>query len=216
MDYLKTTAIKMRYTQSLSLKSFLCLVFFVGFLSEKAFLQPLNMDTSVHPTELKLFKYEPKGQPNGKGMLNITKVVQIKDTAYYFCKGISIYSPAIVQVTVKDKTAPVQVSLHKWNWKEKSREGVTDAKGIWAEKFKTENDFGIKVVAPAKPAAYILYVWVGDEVKVSVPSDFTSPEKVKEQKTATSKSFLKKNALYIIIGVLLIVVIALFIKRRKK
>lgn len=177
------------------------------------FAQPLNMDTAVHPLELKLFKYDPKGQPNGKGLLNITKVAQVKDTAYYFCKGLSIYSPAIVQVAAKDKTSPLQVSLHKWNWKTASRQGTTDGKGLWAEKFKTENDFGIMVVARNKPAVYNLYVWVGEDVKLPVPSDFKTPDPSDKGKGG---SFLKKNMLYIIIGLLAAALIVVLIKKRKK
>lgn len=83
--------------------------------------QPLNMDTAVKPTELKLYKFNPKDQPKGKGWLNITNVKQVKDTAYYFCKGLSIYSPSAVIVASKDKSIPLQASLHKWNWKETSK-----------------------------------------------------------------------------------------------
>lgn len=192
-------------------------------LSIKLVAQPLNMDTAVHPTELKLYKYEPNGQLSGKGFLNITKVAQVKDTAYYFCKGVSIYSPVIISVSAKDKTQPIGVSLHKWNWKEKSREGVTDAKGIWSEKFKTENDFGIKVVAGKKPAIYNIYVWVGEEVKVAVPSDFTTLDAIdkKDEKTGEGNSAAKDKSspnylLYIIIATLAIAVLVLLIKKRKK
>lgn len=217
MSQLKLIGVK---NNSLKSALFLCLC---SMLSYALIAQPLNMDTSVHPAELKLFKYEPKGQPAGKGMLNITKVAQVSDTAYYFCKGISIYSPVIVMVSAKDKTQPLSVSLHKWNWKEKSRSGATDAKGVWSEKFKTENDFGIMVVASKKPAIYNMYVWAGDEVKVEVPSDFTSIGEAnkkdenaggdkKTAKASTSANYL----LYIIIAALAITVAVLVIKKRKK
>ena len=205
MNCLKPPSIKPLYILTI-------LIFFVG---QKTFLQPLNMDTAVHPTELKLYKFDPKNQPGGKGLLNSTQVVQKNDTAYYFCKGLSIYSPAIVMVSAKDKNAPLQVSLHKWNWKEKSIEGSTDAKGIWSEKFKTENDFGIMVVTAKKPAVYNLYVWVGDEVKVSVPSDFVSMTEYEKKQPASS--FFKKNLIYLVAGLLVIIAaIIIVIKKRKK
>lgn len=196
----------------------LLVIFLFSFFHSATFSQPLNMDTSVHPTELKLIKFSPKGQPKGKGWLNITNVKQINDTAYYFCKGLSIYSPTAVIVASKDKTIPVQASLHKWNWKEMSRKGSTGAKGTWMEKFKTENDFGLMVVAPQKPVEYTITVWVGEEADVEMPSDFKSPDDKETPGTPSNKtgqSFFKKNILYIIIGVLVIAVAFLLYNRKK-
>ncbi|MGB3007187.1 MAG: hypothetical protein WBC06_11800 [Chitinophagaceae bacterium] len=180
--------------------------------------QPLNMDTAVKPTELKLYKFNPKDQPKGKGWLNITNVKQVKDTAYYFCKGLSIYSPAAVIVASKDKSIPLQASLHKWNWKETSKKGSTGTNGTWMEKFKTENDFGLMVVAPLRPAEYVITVWVGAEADVELPADFKAYD-ADSQETADNKSnkesFFKKYLLYIIIGILGLAVLFLIIKRKK-
>lgn len=202
----------------------LLLCFFIIFSNIIVLGQPLNMDTSVHPTELKLIKFSPKGQPKGKGWLNVTNVKQQKDTAYYFCKGLSIYSPAAVIVAVKDKSISVKASLHKWNWKETSRTGSTGDKGTWMEKFKTENDFGLMVVAPQRPAEYIITVWVGEEADMELPSDFkayndneiagTLPQNQGEKKSG--QTFLKKNLLYLIIGILVVAVAFLLYKRKKR
>lgn len=174
--------------------------------------QPLNLDTAVKPVELKLIKFNPKGQPRGKGLINITKVTQVRDTSYYFCKGLSIYSPASVVVASADKAIPLEVSLHKWNWKETSRSGQTNEKGVWAEKFRTENDFGIRVVAPQRPAAYTLTVWVGDEADPEIPSEFKDMD---AEAGSGGGSFIKKYGLYLLIGILGLAVIVLLVKRKK-
>ena len=202
---------------------FLLILICICCLSIKLVAQPLNMDTAVHPTELKLIKFSPKGEPKGKGWISISKVRQMKDTAYYFCKGLSIYSPAAVIVMAQNKENPVLVSLHKWNWKEHSRKGSTNDKGAWVEKFKTENDFGIMVVAGKKPAEYHLTIWVGEEADMELPTDFkafdgSEPDsKVDSNSTkgGADQSFLKKNLLYIIIGVLAAAVAILMFKRKK-
>jgi hypothetical protein len=190
-------------------------------LSVTTTAQPLTMDTAVHPTELKLIKFSPKNQPKGKGWINITTVKQVNDTAYYFCKGLSIYSPAAVIVAAKDKSIPVQASLHKWNWKETSRKGGTNANGTWMEKFKTENDFGLMIVASQKPVEYVITVWVGDEADVEVPSDFKSADNKETTPISTpaekmGSSGFKKNIPYIIIIGVLAVVVALLLYNRKK
>ena len=99
------------------------LVIVLFILSASLVAQPLTMDTAVQPVELKLVKFSPKGEPKGKGWINISKVKQVKDTAYYFCKGLSIYSPAVVIVAAHNSAEILQASHHKWNWKEYSRKG---------------------------------------------------------------------------------------------
>jgi hypothetical protein len=134
--------------------------------------QPFNLKKEIKPVELNFVNFSPK-DAKAKGRINVTKVVQVKDTAYYFCKKLSIYSPIVVSLGVQDSSKPVQVSLHKWNWKQTSRDArTTNEKGYWEEKFSTEADFGIMVVAPHKPSVYNIYVWVGDEVKLKIPTPF--------------------------------------------
>ncbi|MBK8608375.1 MAG: hypothetical protein IPN82_16845 [Chitinophagaceae bacterium] len=130
------------------MKNCLLLLLAISLLCNTAFAQPFNLKKEIKPTELSLIKFTPKDVKK-KGRINITKVVQVKDTAYYFVKKLSIYSPIVVSVGVQDPANPVQVSLHKWNWKEVSRPGKpTNEKGYWEETFSTEGDFGIMVVAP--------------------------------------------------------------------
>jgi hypothetical protein len=171
--------------------------------------QPFNLKKEIKPTELKLINFNPKDAKK-KGRINLTQVVQVKDTAYYFVKKLSIYSPIVVSVAAADPANPVEVSLHKWNWKTESRPGKsTNDKGYWEEKFSTESDFGIMVVAPQKPVSYNIYVWVGDEVKIDMATPF-------KPYTGSSSNLLSKKNIFMAIGLLLAMVAAWFFIKRKK
>jgi len=194
-----------------NVKNCLLLLLAISLLCNTAFAQPFNLKKEIKPTELSLIKFTPKDVKK-KGRINITKVVQVKDTAYYFVKKLSIYSPIVVSVGVQDPANPVQVSLHKWNWKEVSRPGKpTNEKGYWEETFSTEGDFGIMVVAPQKPSAYNIYVWVGDEVKMKIAAPFKS-----YSPSSGGGLFTLKNILIGIALLLIIVISWFFIKKKKK
>lgn len=187
-------------------------------VGQLVFAQPFTLDPNIKPVELKLHKFNPAKEQKAKGRLNVTDVNQVKDTMYFFAKGISIYSPVYVGVSALDETSPVEVSLHKMNWKEAERIGTTNEKGQWKEKFKTENDFGIRVIANKKPSTYSLVVWAGDEPKMELPTVFKKKgDKSNDVKVAgTKSSFFKNNLLYIVIGVLALAVLILVIKLKSK
>lgn len=193
----------------------ICLLCF----TKTVFPQPFTLDPSIKPVELKLYKFSPAKEPKAKGKLNVTDVNQVKDTMYFFAKGVSIYSPVYVGISALDETNPVEVSLHKMNWKEAERTGTTDSKGQWKEKFKTENDFGIRVIANKKPATYSLVVWAGDEPKMELPTVFKKRDGKGDGETkvaGASSNFFKDNLPYIIIGVLTLAILFLVIKLKSK
>ena len=135
--------------------------------------QPFTLDKKFKATELKLNKFSPTNDPKASGRISIAEVTQKDDTLYYFVKGASIYSPVYVGLqSTGSKKESVSVSLHKLSWKNAERSGTTDASGHWEDKFKTENDFGIRVSVKNKPATYSLMVWVGDAPKIEPPSVF--------------------------------------------
>jgi hypothetical protein len=135
--------------------------------------QPFTLDKKFKATELILHKFTPPDEPKASGRISIAEVTQKDDALYYFVKGASIYSPVYVGLQSTGlKKESISVSLHKLSWKKADRGGITDATGHWEEKFKTENDFGIRVTAKNKPATYSLMVWVGDSPKIELPSVF--------------------------------------------
>ncbi|MBL0232957.1 MAG: hypothetical protein IPQ08_04740 [Chitinophagaceae bacterium] len=180
----------------------------------KADAQPFNLDDRIKPVELNLFPFSPPDQPKAKGRLNVTQVTQQKDTLYFFAKGASIYSPVYVGVTTSDKDHPIEVRLCKNNWSDFSRQGSTGSEGHWEDKFKTEGDFGIMVIAANKPAEYSLTVWNGDEAKFELPTVFSNDKTALDSKGGGS--FLKNNLLYIVIGALVVLVAFLIFKLKTK
>jgi hypothetical protein len=175
-----------------------------------ALAQPFTLDPNINPTELTLVNFEPPNKPLAKGMTNVTDVTQVADTQYFFIKGISIYSPVYFSITAKDKMEGLRVDLCKANWLAASRSGVTDANGHWEDKFKTEGDFGIRVIAKNKPATYALVTWVGKEADIDIPSAFVYSE------TGTGGG--NKNMLLYggIAAAVLLLVVVFIIKRKKK
>ncbi len=181
--------------------------------SVNAMAQPFSLDDNIKPVELNFVKIDPPKKPTAKGRINVTNITQTQDTMYFFGKGFSMYAPAYVGVTAKDKSVPLQVDLFKENWLKANKSGNTGEKGFWEDKFRTEGDFGIRIIAKTKPAAYTIVVWNGDDVKVNVPSPFS---KDKPGSSGGAMDFLKKNMLYIIIGLLVLVIGFLLLKFKKK
>lgn len=180
-------------------------------ISSAMYAQPFTLDDQIQPEELNLYPFAPASNPKLKGRLNVTEVTQVKDTLYFFAKGMSIYSPVYVGLTLQEKDRPVEVRLCKMNWKNANQSGTTDGKGHWEHRFKTENDFGIMVVAKSGPVHYSLMVWNGDEAKFDLPSVFS-----KEKNSGSGAGFFKKNLLYLVIGLLVVVVGILFFKLKKR
>ena len=184
------------------------------FITVNAIAQPFTMNPAIVPTELTMHPFKPAGEDKLNGNISITTVTQVKDTLYFFIKGFSIYSPAYAGITLKDKSNSAEVGLFKENWLKPSKGGNTGDKGVWEEKFKTEGDIGIRVIAKTKPCDYSIVVWNGKDIDVAVPSAFT----YKEGGTGGGGigGFLKSNLVYILIGVLLVAVLFLLLKLKKR
>ena len=181
----------------------------------KSFAQPFNLDDRIVPTELNLIDFK-KGDTIQKGRINMTEVTQNSDTAYYFIKGLSMYSPVYFGLTTKAEAGNIKVNLCKDNWHKAEQNGETGSEGHWNTNFKTEGDFGIMVIAEKKPADYSIIVWVGDEAK---DVGITDPVKDADGKISDSKkggNFLKENFMYIIIALLAVIIGILFFKMKKK
>ena len=183
------------------------------FFSVVTHAQPFTLDTKFKAEKLLLHKFNVPSEPKAKGRISITKVTQLEDTLFYFVKEISIYSPVYVGLQTNDSlnNEPLGVTLHKMSWRKAERKGTTDAKGYWHENFKTENDFGIRVVTKSKPVVYSIMVWVGDEPKMEIPSAFKKGNTFK-----AGDNFFKDNLLYLIIAGLALLVAVLFFKLKKK
>ena len=177
--------------------------------------QPFTMNPDIVPVELNLQPFKPTGAEKLNGRLGITSVTQVKDTLYFFAKGFSAYAPAYAGITLKDKSNNVEVGLFKENWLKPSKGGNAGEKGVWEEKFKTEGDIGIRVIAKTKPCTYSIVLWNGKDVDVDVPSAFTYKEGGASGAEGIA-GFFKKYLVFIIIAGLAIAVLLLLLKLKKR
>jgi hypothetical protein len=171
--------------------------------------QPFTLDDRINPQELKLEDYK-KDDAKAKGRISSTAFMQDADTAYYWIQGISIYSPTFFTITASDPAADLKISLYKENWKQAHKTGEIKGKGKWNTNFKTEGDFGIQVITAKKPVRYALLVWVGDEVKVDIPSPF------KNGAGTSGGGWIKKNMILLIVALAAIAIIGFLLFKLKK
>lgn len=183
----------------------LLVVGFQDFLSA----QPFTLE-DIQAQELKLEDYK-KDDEKAKGRINTTAITQEKDTLYFWVQGISMFSPTFFSITASDPAAELKINLCKENWKTPHKTGEIKGKGKWNTNFKTEGDFGIMVIAAKKPVKYALLVWVGNEVKVDMPSPF------KQGKDAAGGGgWFKKNMVLILVLLVAAAVIGFLLFKLKK
>ncbi len=126
-----------------------------------------------------------------------------------------MFSPVYFGLTTNAEAGNIRINLCKDNWHQVNQNGETGDKGHWQANFKTEGDFGIMVIPDNKPADYSIIVWVGDEAKeVGISSPFREDEKVAGGKKGGG--FIKKNLVYILAGLVLVLAVLLFLKKKKQ
>jgi hypothetical protein len=175
--------------------------------------QPFNLTESVQPIELNFTEHKKEGEEKANGRISINTFNQEQDTAYYFIKGLSLYSPTYFSVNSSDPGTDIKVNLCKENWHSFHQSGAVQGKEIWSSRFKTEGDFGIMVIANKKPAKYVLLVWTGNEMTIAMPSVFKSAA----EGTAGGEGWFAKNkTMVIVIAVALAIISVLLLKLKKK
>lgn len=175
--------------------------------------QPFNLDNRIVPVELNFEEHKKEGAEKPKGRISMNTLSQENDTAYYYIKGLSMYSPTYFSLNSADPNADIKVNLCKENWKTFHHQGEVKGKSIYKNNFKTEGDFGIMVVANKKPAQYVLLVWTGDEMKIDMPSVFKSADGA----ASGGGGWLKKNmTIVIIVAAALLIILFLLVKLKKK
>lgn len=174
--------------------------------------QPFSLDDRINPRELVFEPYKKEGAEKAQGRISMNQLTQDADTAYYFIKGLSMYSPTYFSLNSSDPGADIKVLLCKENWKTFHHTGEVKGKGIYKNNFKTEGDFGIMVVANKKPANYVLMIWTGDEIKVELPTVFKGADGTSG---SSSGGWFKKNMTLVIVAVVALLVISILLVKLK-
>jgi|GEM_PF-572693 hypothetical protein len=173
------------------------------------YAQPFNLDEKIKPVQLEWVNY---GELEGKQQQKVcvAEVTQTEKAMYFFANGISIYEPLYVGVT-GDVGSRLKVSLHSVNWRDMDLSGITNGDGHWEESFKTENDFGLRVVSDVLPVSYTIVLWKGGEARIAPESPFRP-----QNAGGGFMRFLNEHVAALAIGVLVLVVAFLLFKLRTR
>lgn len=193
--------------------SFFFLFVLLLVLQKNGFAQPFSLDERIDPRELTFEAYKKEGAEKANGRISMNQLTQDADTAYYFIKGLSMYSPTYFSLNSSDPAADIKVNLCKENWKTFHHQGEVKGKSIYKNNFKTEGDFGIMVVANKKPANYVLMVWTGDEIKVELPTVFKGADGTTG---SSGGGWFKKNMTLVIVAAAALLIISFLLVKLKK
>lgn len=181
-------------------------------LQKNGFAQPFSLDDRIAPRELNFEAFKKEGAEKANGRISMNQLTQDADTAYYFIRGLSMYSPTYFSLNSSDPSADIKVLLCKENWKTFHHTGEVKGKAIYKNNFKTEGDFGIMVVANKKPANYVLMVWTGDEIKVELPTVFKGAD---GSSGGSGGGWFKKNMTLVIVAVVALLIISILLVKLK-
>lgn len=189
------------------------LFWFLLAIQQNGLAQPFNLEERIVSKELIFEEYKKEGAEKANGRISMNQLTQDTDTAYYFIKGLSMYSPTYFSLNSSDPAADIKVHLCKENWKTFHHQGEVKGKSIYKNNFKTEGDFGIMVVANKKPAHYVLMVWTGAEMKIELPTVFKGSDGVAG---SSGGGWFKKNMTLIIVAAAALLIISFLLVKLKK
>lgn len=179
-------------------------------LCTSATAQPFTLNPAIQPTALNFEDFTKEGDAKPSGRISINKLTQETDTAYYYIGGLSIYGISYVSVTTANDVENLQVDLFKENWTDKLKGGTVKGKSHWKETFRTEGDFGIRIITQTKPSYYALIVHTTNDIEPDMPSPF------KNQQAVAMSGIGSRYKWWLAAAALLLVVLFIVYKKRKK
>lgn len=171
--------------------------------------QPFTLNPVIQPTALIFEEFTKEGDTKPSGRISINKLTQETDTAYYYIGSLSIYGISYVSVTTANDAENLQVDLFKENWTDKLKGGIVKGKSHWKETFRTEGDFGIRIITQTKPSYYALIIHTTNDIEPDMPSPF------KNQQPAAMSNFFDKYKWWLT-GIALVLTGLLFLYKRRK
>lgn len=137
---------------------FYFLLFWLMFLNATLIAQEKNpMD------EPKSFLIKVKKDPSVKeGKIAYLEGVATKSGDNLKLPGLSVDQEVNVVLLSDEPNKKVAMELRKFHWAAPNRKGITDSKGHYIERFRTEGDLYIKIYALKEDAPIHLFIWVGE------------------------------------------------------
>jgi hypothetical protein len=173
--------------------------------------QPFTLNPAIVPTELKFEDFTAEGESKPSGRISTNKLTQETDTAYYYIGGLSIYGQTFISLTTAHEAEDLQIDLFKENWTDVLKTGKLTGKSKWKEVFRTEGDFGIRIITKTKPSYHALIIHTTNDIEPEMPSPFTN-----QKPSSTMATMLAKYKWPLVGGAALLLTLLFFVFKRRK
>jgi len=107
------------------------------------------------------------GLTNGRLAYIVGKTT--RDGSRYYASNLIVTQPVLVTLKADNPKDDIQLSVTKTQWSKAEREVSTGATGRVQVAFRTQGEFGLAVSGADVGKPYRMTVWIGDEVKRSMP-----------------------------------------------
>ena len=139
------------------------LLLLISLAHAQSIAQPFNLTESVQPIELNFTEHKKEGEEKANGRISVNTYNQEQDTAYYFIKGLSLYSPTFFSLNSSDPGTDIKVNLCKENWHSFHQSGAVQGKEIWSAGLKQKAISGSWLLP--KRSLPGMYCWYGQAMK---------------------------------------------------
>ena len=124
--------------------------------SNLALAQPVAMDPNAPAPTLIEFKPEDGlGEFVGRAEGRVDS-----EGKRLYLTGLDVMAPLSIHVFTADPAKPLDVSLHRFLWREANQQGRTDERGSWQFSGRIHDQVGIELAA-AEPVDYYVLAWRG-------------------------------------------------------
>ena len=145
--------------------------------------EPIAIDPEAKPATLIEFKVEPKlGDFVGRAEGTVDS-----EGRRFYLKGLDVMSPLSIHVFAKDPAKPIDVSLHRFMWRDVNHAGTTDAQGDWSYIGRVHDEVGIELKA-ADPAEFYVLAWRGPAQQTDFGANLFIPAQPGSGSTASAQS----------------------------
>lgn len=136
---------------------------------------PSGVAAKADPRALEIKPERTSEVPNGA--LAVVRGRVGADGQRFVVRNLTMVRPVAVLLLPADPRDDMRISFAKTTLETPDLEGSTRAEGHYLARFRTAQDVTLLVRAPeAQAAPFLLFVWVGDELKSATPTQVLSRE----------------------------------------
>jgi len=109
-----------------------------------------------------------------------------RDAQRFYASNLLVTQPVLVTLKADNPEDDIKLNVTKTQWSKAEREVSTGANGRVQVAFRTQGEFGLAVSGADAGKPYRMVVWIGDEVKRSMPAVVVAKSKWKPGATAAT------------------------------